>query len=141
MILPVGVSEKNFNEAIAKFEEAIGKEWVFKSDEDVRLYRDAYSAEWDEPSEPIPSLALAPKEASEVQAIVRIANEYKIPLFPISTGKNLGYGGSAPNRRGYVIVDLKRMNKKLRLMIGEIFALLSPELHILSFMNTAKKMD
>ncbi|MDL0088599.1 FAD-binding protein [Campylobacter gastrosuis] len=138
MILPVGVSEKNFNEAVAKFEEAIGKEWVFKSNEDVRLYRDAYSAEWDEPSKPIPSLALAPKEVSQVQAIVRIANEYKIPLFPISTGKNLGYGGSAPNRRGDVIVDLKRMN---RLMISEIFALLSPELPILSFMDTAKKMD
>lgn len=28
----------------------------------------------------------------EVQAIVKIANEFKIPLFPISTGKNLGYG-------------------------------------------------
>ncbi|ENU8462723.1 FAD-dependent oxidoreductase [Campylobacter coli] len=26
----------------------------------------------------------------EVQAIVKIANEFKIPLFPISTGKNLG---------------------------------------------------
>ncbi|HED6220415.1 TPA: FAD-binding protein [Campylobacter coli] len=32
----------------------------------------------------------------EVQAIVKIANEFKIPLFPISTGKNLGYGSSAP---------------------------------------------
>ncbi|MGI7161888.1 FAD-binding protein, partial [Campylobacter coli] len=40
----------------------------------------------------MPSLALAPKNVEEVQAIVKIANEFKIPLFPISTGKNLGYG-------------------------------------------------
>ena len=36
------------------------------------------------------------KTTEEVQEIVRIANRYGIPLYPISTGKNLGYGGSAP---------------------------------------------
>ena len=56
-------------------------------------------------------MALAPKNVEEVQAIVKIANEYKIPLFPISTGKNLGYGSCVPQQRGQVVVDLKRMNK------------------------------
>ncbi|EOH9348918.1 FAD-binding protein [Campylobacter coli] len=70
----------------------MGKEWVFKTHEDLDLYRDAYSPQWDDDDEPIPSLALAPKNVEEVQAIVKIANEFKIPLFPISTGKNLGYG-------------------------------------------------
>ncbi|MDN2930743.1 FAD-binding protein, partial [Campylobacter coli] len=51
-----------------------------------------YSPEWDDDDVPIPSLALAPKNVEEVQAIVKLANEFKIPLFPISTGKNLGYG-------------------------------------------------
>ena len=36
----------------------------------------------------------------QVQQIVRTANTYKIPLFPISTGKNLGYGGSASEPDG-----------------------------------------
>ncbi|EIN6486198.1 FAD-binding protein [Campylobacter coli] len=39
----------------------------------------------------------------EVQAIVKIANEFKIPLFPISTGKNLGYGSCAPQQRGRLL--------------------------------------
>ncbi len=48
-----------------------------------------------------------------MQAIVRVANKYRIPLYAISTGKNLGYGGSAPAYSGSVVVDLKRMNRVL----------------------------
>jgi FAD/FMN-containing dehydrogenase len=48
-----------------------------------------------------------------VQQIVRIANHYRIPLYPISTGRNLGYGGPAPTYSGSVVVDLKRMNRIL----------------------------
>ena len=47
----------------------------------------------------------------EVQAVVRTANRYRIPIYPISTGRNLGYGGSAPNLSGSVVLDLKRMNR------------------------------
>lgn len=126
MILPINVSEANFNAAKAKFEKVLGKEWVFSSEEDLNLYRDAYSPQWDDADEPIPSLALAPKSTQEVQAIVKIANEFKIPLFPISTGKNLGYGGSAPQRRGDVIVDLKRMNKIIEVDDKRNFCILEP---------------
>ena len=31
----------------------------------------------------------------EVQAVMRIANQFRVPVWPISRGKNLGYGGSA----------------------------------------------
>ena len=113
MKLPPGVSQANFAEAIKQFEAAIGKEWVFTSDEDVDLYRDAYSPLWHEAEEPIPSAAVAPDGVEQVQAIVRIANKYKIPLWTISTGKNLGYGGSSPLLSGSVVLDLKRMNRVL----------------------------
>ena len=43
MKVPPGVSASDFAEAIKQFEEAVGKEWVFTSDEDVAMYRDAYS--------------------------------------------------------------------------------------------------
>jgi len=39
-----------------------------------------------------------------VQAIVRAANRYKVPLFPTATGKNFAYGGPAPNMTGTVVV-------------------------------------
>jgi FAD/FMN-containing dehydrogenase len=56
-----------------------------------------------------------PSSVSEVQAIVRWANEFKIPIYPISMGRNLGYGGSAPRVPGSVVIDLGRnMNKVLK---------------------------
>ena len=67
--------------------------------------------ERDEPTERLTSAAVAPDSVEQVQQIVRIANEHKIPLYPISTGKNLGYGGSAPILSGSVVGDLLRMNK------------------------------
>jgi 4-cresol dehydrogenase (hydroxylating) len=126
MILPHNVNEKDFLNAIKEFEKIVGKEWVFKEEEDINLYRDAYSPCWDEPQEPIPSLAVAPKEVEEVQEIVKIANKYKIAIFPISTGKNLGYGSSAPNNRGDVVIDLKRMNKIIEVNDKRNFCILEP---------------
>src|SRR5690606_13727465 len=91
MKLPADVSQADFDAAVEEFRQAVGAEWVFTREEDVALYRDAYSLVWDEENEPVPSGAVAPASTEEVQAVVRIANRYRLPLFPISTGKNLGY--------------------------------------------------
>ena len=55
--------------------------------------------------------AIAPISAEEVQQIVRVAARLKTPLWPISRGKNLGYGGSAPVLSGSIVLDLSRMRK------------------------------
>ena len=56
-----------------------------------------------------PKSAGRPRRSRRVRSarsrqIVRIANRFRVPLYPISTGRNLGYGGSAPTysrqRRG-----------------------------------------
>ena len=57
---------------------------------------------------------------------MKIANNFKVPMFPISTGKNLGYGGSAPNLSGSVVLDLKRMNRVLEVDDKRHFALVEP---------------
>jgi len=44
MKTPPGVSPSDFAAALGQFAEAVGKAWVFTSDEDVDLYRDATSA-------------------------------------------------------------------------------------------------
>lgn len=82
------MSAAHFGEALAAFKAVVGAEWVFTSDEDLEPYRDAYSILWGEPEERIASAAVAPFTADEVQAVVRIANERRIPIYPISTGKN-----------------------------------------------------
>ncbi len=125
-VLPPGVSTEQFASAITQFKEAVGPDWVFTSDEDIHPYRDHFSYIKDQPDELIPSAAVAPDSVEQVQAIVRVANEYKIPLYSISTGKNFAYGGPSPNVRGSVTVDLKRMNRVLEVDAKRNFAVVEP---------------
>lgn len=126
MPLPPGVSAKDFQTVLRQFEGVVGKEWVFSSDEDVELYRDSYSPFWHEPEDPVPSAAVAPDGVEQIQQIVRIANKYKVPLWTVSTGKNLAYGGSAPRLSGSVVLDLKRMNRILEVNDRNHYALVEP---------------
>jgi 4-cresol dehydrogenase (hydroxylating) flavoprotein subunit len=52
---------------------------------------------------------LRPANRSEVQECVRIAGRHRIPLYPISTGRNWGYGSAVPVHDA-VLLDLSRMN-------------------------------
>ncbi|MBZ5695952.1 MAG: FAD-binding oxidoreductase [Acidobacteriia bacterium] len=126
MRTPPGVSASDFAAAIEQFEKVVGKEWVFTSDEDIDTYRDAYSPLWHDEGEPIPSGAVAPDGVEQIQAVLGIANRYKIPLWTVSTGKNLGYGGSAPLLSGSVVLDLKRMNRVLEVNDKNHYALVEP---------------
>lgn len=126
MRIPPGLSESNFTRAVREFEQVIGSEWVFTEEADVDLYRDAYSPLRNEEEERYASIALAPDSAEQVQAIMRIANEYRIPVYPVSTGRNLGYGGSAPVLSGSVVLDLKRMNRIIEVNEENAFALVEP---------------
>ena len=58
----------------------------------------------------IPAIVL-PKSTLEVQECVRVANEYKVLIYPISTGKNYGYGSRVPTADNCVVLELSRMNK------------------------------
>jgi len=126
MRVPPGLTPADFRDALNQWEEAVGKDWVFSSDEDVDTYRDSYSPFWHETDEPIPSAAVAPETVEQVQKVVRIANAHKIPLWTISTGKNLGYGGSAPLLGGSVVLDLKRMDRVLEVNDKNHYALVEP---------------
>lgn len=56
--------------------------------------------------------ALLPESVAHVISIMKIAAEYKTPLYPISTGKNWGYGSARPVMPS-IIVDLSGMNRIL----------------------------
>jgi (+)-pinoresinol hydroxylase len=126
MALPPGVPQRDFQRALDEFRNAIGRDWVFTKDEDLNLYRDAYSPYWSEAEDRVPSAAVAPERVEQVQAIVRIANKYKIPLWAVSTGRNLGYGGSSPGYSGSVLVDLKRMNRVIEVNDKTHYAVVEP---------------
>lgn len=57
--------------------------------------------------------ALVARTSTEIIEIVKIANKYQTPLYPISTGRNWGYGSAMPVVDHCVILDLSKMNKIL----------------------------
>lgn len=61
-----------------------------------------------------PAAVLYPGATGDVQGIVALANAHRVPLYPISTGQNIGLGSRAPSAPGQVVVDLgRRMNRVL----------------------------
>ncbi|WP_447763620.1 FAD-binding oxidoreductase [Pseudomonas reinekei] len=126
MRTPPNVSPEVFSVALQAFAGVVGKEWVFVEDEDLFPYRDSYSPLRDTPEDRSASAAVAPGSVEEVQAVVRLADKHRIPLYTISTGKNLGYGGSAPNHGGSVVLDLKRMNRIIEVSESNGYAIVEP---------------
>src|SRR4051794_7526381 len=111
-LLPPGLPESDFDAAIARFRDVVGDKYVVTEDGDLVRYRDPYPVG----SEPAAgaSAAISPESTEQVQEIVRIANEFGIPLSPISTGRNNGYGGGQPRLSGAVVVNTgERMNRIL----------------------------
>ena len=62
-----------------------------------------------------------------MQALMRLVNEFEIPVWPLSIGRNLGYGAAAPRIRGSVGLDMGRhMKKILKVDVEGAYALVEP---------------
>ncbi len=53
---------------------------------------------------------LEPSSTSEVQECIKIANRFKVPLYPISKGKNFGLGAKLPVQSNCILLDLSGLN-------------------------------
>lgn len=73
-----------------------------------------------------PAAAVRPATREEVVKVVQIAQEFDVPLHPISRGQNWGYGGMLPPKDGMVIVDLSRMNRILEVNVDLGYAVIEP---------------
>jgi len=122
--LPPGVDVDTLNAAFERFRRIVGNDWVF-TDEKLSSYRDPYTLTND-PTEYQPSGAVAPASVDEVQEIVKVANEFGVPLWPVSRGNNFAYGGSAPVMSGTVVLDMNRMNRILEVNEEFGYALVEP---------------
>jgi 4-cresol dehydrogenase (hydroxylating) len=123
-VLAAGLSEAHFSQAIGRFVAALGPDAVLTSDEALRSVRDPYTfSGWDDH---VASAVLQPSSVEEIQAILRVANELRVPLWTTSQGRNNGYGGSGPRVRGAVVVNLRRMNRVLEVNEENAFAVVEP---------------
>ena len=123
-LLPPGMSSRDLDGALAELAAALGDQAVLRSEEAVGEFRDPYSfAAWDDFW---PSAVVLPAGVEDVQAVVRIANRFRLPLWTTSMGRNNAYGGSAPRVRGSVVVSLRRMNRVLEVDEDLAYAVVEP---------------
>ncbi|WP_226015879.1 FAD-binding oxidoreductase [Novosphingobium sp. FKTRR1] len=108
-VLAKGMRKADFKGAIAAMRAVVGPEWVFADEDAVRPWRKTYVP--DPSGRHAPVGAVCPGTVEEVQALVKIANQFRQPLWPVSTGKNMGYGMTSTAAPGQVVLDLKRMNR------------------------------
>ena len=52
-----------------------------------------------------------PRSSPEVQECVRVAASHRVPLYPVSRGKNWGLGSRVPARADCVLLDLGRLDR------------------------------
>lgn len=107
--------------AIAAWRDALGEEKVDASPETLARY-----ARTMQPHGATPDCVLYPESVEEVQAIARVAQEQAHVIYPISRGKNWGYGDACAHVEGAAIVDLGRMNRIIEINRELGYALIEP---------------
>ncbi len=122
--LPKRVSEETFDAAVKEFRAVLGEANVLTKAEQLAPYSKVMMPVPD--ANHTPSAAILATTVEQIQRIVGICNKYKVPIWTISTGKNLGYGSAAPAERGQVVLDLHRMNRILEVDGDLCYALVEP---------------
>ncbi|KAI5849153.1 hypothetical protein BZA05DRAFT_375379 [Tricharina praecox] len=121
-VLPPDVDRETFNLAVDELRKLLGAENVELNDKPLvdgwymehPNTHDAFHIV--EQEDLVSSATVYPGSVEEVSTIVKWANKYLMPIYPISMGRNIGYGGAAPRLRGSVVVDLgRRMNQVLKI--------------------------
>ena len=74
----------------------------------------------------VPLAVVRPDNADEVAQLARIASSHALALYPLSTGKNWGYGDACAVGAGQVILDLSRMNRIVRVDPELAYAVIEP---------------
>src|SRR5579884_1111612 len=74
----------------------------------------------------MPAGVVTPQSRAEVQAVVRAATRCGIAVFPISRGRNWGYGDACAPRDGNLIVDLSGMNRIIEVDAELAYAVIEP---------------
>ena len=108
------------NGIVEKLGNIVGREYVSTNQADLYIYsRDMTQARPNQPD-----MIVLPKSLEEIQAIVGVANEEKIPIVPFVAGGNIG--GLTIPLKGGIMLDLKRMNRIIEVNSADMYALVEP---------------
>lgn len=85
---------------------------------------DAYGADTGA-SHRLPKGAIIVRDVNAIESILALANHYKAPLWPISGGRNFGYGTALPVDTRSYILDLSHL-KRISIDVRSATALIEP---------------
>lgn len=92
-ILPPGLTADQWQAVVGQFQSILEDTGVLLGHEQRVRYGDPYAEASDEQDKRGSSATLFPVTVEHIQAILKICNEHQIPIWTVSQGKNLGYGG------------------------------------------------
>ncbi len=98
----------NLENGLAEWRTALGEKYVEISAELLQQIRTATFS-----TRQAVSASIRPGTREEVQHCLRIANQNRLALYPISSGKNWGYGSRVPPGDSCAILDLSRLDRIL----------------------------
>jgi glycolate oxidase/4-cresol dehydrogenase (hydroxylating) len=110
------------DQALKNIEEVVGGEYILTSPKVLKKYALNMIAAGDI----LPAAVVRPASVEEIQAILKIVNEYRVPIWTLSCGQNHGYGLACATKPGTVILELKRMNRILEVNVDLGYALVEP---------------
>ena len=88
-VLPPGVTQYAFDAAILQYMAVVGHDHVLRGDA-LTEYIDPYELWEAEGKRKMPSAAVRPKNIEELRSVLAISDQYGIPVWTFSRGKNLG---------------------------------------------------
>lgn len=109
------------NEALEEWKKCLGPERVLADASSLDRYSRSTS-----PKATRPAAIILPKTTEEVVSSVRIAHARGVAVYPISRGKNWGYGDACAVTDGQVIMDLSRMNRIVEVNRDLAYAVIEP---------------
>lgn len=95
------------SEILSKIENIVGQSFVFTDEETRNHYGQDETEDYVFP----PNVVVKPSTADEISEILKIANQYKIPVVPI--GGRTGLSGGALSVQGGIGLSMERFNKIL----------------------------
>jgi glycolate oxidase len=105
---------------IKQLEDIVGKDQVLTVKEDLATYAYDGTTTWSH----APEAVALPNSVDQISAILKLANENKIPVTPRGSGTNIS-GGSIPIRGGIVLCTT-RMNRILDINKANLTATVEP---------------
>lgn len=85
---------------------------------------ESYSKDYSLAPPRMPDFAIYPENTGQVRDIVRICNQYSLPIIPCSS--RVHFRGCTIPKQGGVILDLKRMNKIISINERNRYVMIEP---------------